>query len=124
MQWKKNGSGVFTTLLIDALNGSAANLVGEITPGSIYAHIDQSLGSWGQRPIFKTNVTKFISLRSVQPSIALEDLKLITKLFPIKGEEFQLDPTYEPERTEQDNKGIPEPIEENVEKFGILQKIQ
>lgn len=60
-------SGVFTTLLVDALSGSAANLVGEITPGSIYAHIDQSLGPWEQRPIFKTNVRSFTSLRSVQP---------------------------------------------------------
>jgi uncharacterized caspase-like protein len=44
------GSGVFTSLLVDALNGAAANLVGDITPGSVYAHIDQSLGPWAQRP--------------------------------------------------------------------------
>ena len=25
---------------------------GDITPGSIYAHIDQSLGAWEQRPLF------------------------------------------------------------------------
>lgn len=29
------GSGVFTWLLVDALNGAAANLVGEVTPGSV-----------------------------------------------------------------------------------------
>ena len=35
-----NGAGgVFTNLFIDALNGAAANLLGEVTPGSIYAHI-------------------------------------------------------------------------------------
>lgn len=34
---EEKGSGVFTTLLIDALNGSASNLIGDITPGSIYA---------------------------------------------------------------------------------------
>ena len=56
---EEKGSGVFTTLFVDAMNGSASNLVGDITPGSIYAHIDQSLGSWEQRPIFKTNVTSF-----------------------------------------------------------------
>ncbi len=39
------GSGVFTSLLVDALSGAAANLVGDITPGSVYAHIDQSLGN-------------------------------------------------------------------------------
>jgi uncharacterized caspase-like protein len=32
--------GLFTSLLVDALGGAAANLLGEITPGSVYAHID------------------------------------------------------------------------------------
>jgi len=73
-----NGSGVFTSLLVDALNGGAANLLGDITPGSIYAHIDQSLGAWEQRPIFKTNVKAFTSLRKVAPPIQLSDLKQIS----------------------------------------------
>lgn len=55
---EENARGLFTTLLVDALNGSAANLTGDITPGSIYAHVDQSLGGWEQRPVFKTNVKK------------------------------------------------------------------
>ena len=109
-----NGSGVFTTLFIDAMNGSASNLVGDITPGSIYAHIDQSLGSWEQRPIFKTNVTTFTTLRKVQPPITLLDMKRITELFPIKGQEFKLDPSFEPE--------IENPNEENMAKFKLLQK--
>jgi len=50
---EENGSGVFTSLLIDALNGAAGNLVGDVSPGSIYAHIDQSLGSWDQRPVLE-----------------------------------------------------------------------
>ena len=77
---EENGSGVFTSLLVDALSGGASNLVGDITPGSVYAHIDQSLGPWEQRPIFKTNVRSFTSLRKVQPPIALADLKQITEL--------------------------------------------
>ena len=112
---EKDNSGVFTNLLIDALSGSAANLVGEVTPGSVYAHIDQSLGPWEQRPIFKTNVKNFITLRTVQPPISLSDLKRITELFKEKGVEFALDPSYEPDS---DN-----PIEENNEKFAILQKL-
>jgi uncharacterized caspase-like protein len=72
---EQNGSGVFTSLLVDALSGAAANLVGEVTPGSVYAHIDQSLGPWEQRPVFKTNVKSFVSLRRVQPPIALSDLR-------------------------------------------------
>ena len=78
---EENGSGVFTSLFVDAMNGSASNLVGDVTPGSIYAHIDQSLGSWEQRPIFKTNVTRFTTLREVQPPISLEDLKYFYPTF-------------------------------------------
>jgi Caspase domain len=91
-----NGSGVFTGLLVDALNGSAANLVGAITPGSIYAHIDQSLGPWEQRPVFKTNVKSFVSLRTVQPPIPTTELRRLAELFPVAGHEFKLDPTFEP----------------------------
>lgn len=112
---EENGSGVFTTLFVDAMNGSASNLVGDITPGSIYAHIDQSLGSWKQRPIFKTNVTGFTTLRKVQSPIALQDLKMIISLFPNKGENFMLDPTYEP------TSDVANSV--NVEKFKILQKL-
>jgi len=111
---EENNSGVFTTLFVDAMNGSASNLVGDITPGSIYAHIDQSLGSWDQRPIFKTNVKNFITLRKVQPSISLPDLKKITELFPTSDGEFKLDPEFEPESEN--------PVKEKTEKFAILQK--
>jgi hypothetical protein len=111
---EENGSGVFTTLFVDAMNGGASNLVGDITPGSIYAHIDQSLGDWEQRPIFKTNVRSFTTLRKVQPPISLEDLKQLTTLFPAKGNEFYLDPSFEPESES--------PNEENVAKFKLLQK--
>ncbi|MDO5968873.1 caspase family protein [Flavivirga aquimarina] len=111
-----NGSGVFTTLLVDALSGGAANLMGKITPGSVYAHIDQSLGPWQQRPLFKTNIENFISLRNVQPSIALNDLMQITSLFKEKGSEFQLDPSYEPTRDEA--------ITKNTKKFAILQRYE
>jgi len=118
---EENGRGVFTTLLVDALSGSAANLTGDITPGSVYAHIDQSLGEWEQRPVFKTNVKQFVSLRKVTPPITLEDLRRITEFFPSPGFEFKLDPTFEPEMKGRD-KGMPEPNAENTEKFAVLQK--
>lgn len=110
---EENGSGVFTTLLVDALGGAGANLVGDITPGSVYAHIDQALGSWEQRPVFKTNVKSFVSLRKVQPPIALADLQRLVQLFPHAGFQFDLDPSYEPES--------PAPVKENTEKFAVLQ---
>lgn len=117
-----NESGVFTSLLVDALAGSASNLVGDITPGSVYAHVDQSLGPWAQRPMFKTNVKRFISLRSVTPPIRLEDLRRIVEFFPDADDRFQLDPSYEPERSPDDEKkDIPPPDPEHTAIFAILQ---
>jgi len=116
-----NGSGVFTSLFVDALNGGAANLLGDITPGSIYAHIDQSLGAWEQRPIFKTNVKAFTSLRKVAPPIQLSDLKQITALFKTPSYEFPLDPSFEPQPPAPNHGIVPDPA--NNIKFAILQKL-
>lgn len=118
---EENGGGVFTSLLVDALNGSAANLLGDITPGSVYAHIDQSLGSWEQRPVFKTNVKNFVSLRKVQEAIPLTELRRIAEFFPHPGAEFALDPSFEPEMKGR-SKGMPPPDPQNVAIFAILQK--
>ena len=95
-----NGGGVFTGLLTDALDGAAADLMGQITPGSVYAHIDQSLGTWSQRPISKTNIKRFVSLRQTEPPISLGDLRRIANLFPGPGFQFQLKPSYEPEHAD------------------------
>ena len=118
---EENGRGVFTTLLVDALHGGAANLTGDITPGSIYAHVDQSLGAWEQRPIFKTNVRQFVSLRKVNPPISLDDLRRITEFFPQRGFEYKLHPTFEPELKGRDP-GMPPPDPENTRKFALLQR--
>lgn len=113
---EKNGSGLFTTLFVDALNGGAANLLGDVTPGAVYAHIDQSLGPWNQqRPLFKTNVTTFTSLKTVQPSISLDTLKKLRAYFSDPGFELQLDPSFEPESDS--------PKEENTEILADLQEM-
>lgn len=112
---EENGSGVFTTLLVDALYGGAANLVGDVTPGSVYAHIDQSLGPWEQRPVFKTNVKEFVSLRRNNSPIGLENLRALTELFSDYTEELKLNSTFEPTAKDAD--------EDNCRKFAILQKL-
>lgn len=120
-----NGAGVFTTLLVDALGGAAANLVGDVTPGGVYAHVDQSLGPWAQRPVFKTNVKRFVSLRKVQPPLELVELRRLAEFFPTAGFQFALDPTFEPERHESwepGAKGIPEPNPDHVAIFKVMQK--
>lgn len=118
------GAGVFTNLFVDALEGAAANLVGDVTPGSIYAHIDQSLGPWAQRPVFKTNVKTFVSLRKAAPPIPLADLQALATHFPSAGYQLQLDPSYEPERSEEqkNNPDIPAPDPAKTAIFATLQR--
>lgn len=110
---EQNNSGVFTSLFIDGLNGSAANIVGDVTPSSVYTHIEQSLGSWSQRPVFKANVKRFVTLCKVPPLLELSELRRITELFPHAGYEHQLKPSYE--GTETDN-------EEHFDNFRLLSK--
>lgn len=123
METLGGGAGVFTSLLVDALNGAAANLVGDITPGSVYAHIDQSLGPWAQRPVFKTNVKTFVSLRRAEPPIALVHLQALTTHFPTPVYKLPLDPSFEPERSQEqlEDESIPNPDPEKMATFKILQ---
>ena len=112
-----NGHGLFTNLLLDALRGGAADLRGHITPGGVYSYVDQALGPWEQRPVFKTNVTRFTSLRTINPPVALEILRKIIEYFPTPEQEFPLDPTYE-----YTNKDVA--IKDNVTILKNLQKFE
>lgn len=111
-----NGAGIFTSLLVDALQGGASDLRGFITPGSLYSYVDEALNAWEQRPVFKTNVSRFTHLRRIEPPIPESILRKIGEYFTSPEEEFQLDPSYE--FTSES------PIEEHVEIFKNLQKYQ
>lgn len=121
-----NGHGVFTNLLLNALQGGAADLRGHISPGGVYAYIDQALGTWQQRPVFKTNVTRFTSLRTISPQVPLATLKNIIEYFPTPEHEFSLDPSYEDTNAIKVEHAVIEPYAkpENVAVFKNLQKLQ
>lgn len=111
-----NGSGIFTSLVVDALKGGAADIRGNITPGSLYAYVDEALGAWEQRPMFKTNVSSFTPLRQIAPKIPLKTIRKITTYFSTPDAEHSLNPSYED--TE------PSAIDNNVKIFKDLQKFQ
>ena len=121
-----NGHGVFTNLLLDALQVGAADLRGHISPGGVYAYIDQALGAWEQRPVFKTNVTRFTSLRTINPQVPLDVLRKIIKYFPKPQDEFKLNPSYEDTNDKNIKHDIVEPYAkpDNVSVFKNLQKLQ
>lgn len=117
------GGGVFTNLVVDALRGGAADVLGRITPASVYAYIDQTLGAWGgQRPVYKANVDEFIVLRKVPPKVPEVTIRQLPKWFKDASSVFKLDPTYEEDRANVDlGDEIPMPIDEHVQIFKQLQ---
>jgi hypothetical protein len=66
------------------------------------------------------NIKQFVSLRKVNPSIELTDLRKLKEFFPGKGHHFQLDPSFEPERSGAEK--IVPPNKKNNEIFAVLQK--
>jgi uncharacterized caspase-like protein len=121
-----NGRGVFTNLLIEGLKGGAADIRGHISPGGLYAYIDQALGAHEQRPVFKTNVTEFVELRSITPQVSLGTLRKIITYFTQPTDTFKLDPSFEDSNTMEEQHDVIEPYadENNVKIFKDLQKMQ
>ena len=111
-----NGSSIFTELVVDALRGGAADLGGHVTPGAVYSYVDRALGAWDQRPVFKTNVTQFISLRHVPAPVPLAILRKLPEYFSGATDEHGLDPTYE------ETSGVSSPTKAAV--FKELQKME
>lgn len=93
-----NDQGVFTTILLDGLSGSSADICGRITPAALYTHVDQTLGPWEQRPMYRANVQTFVTLRQVTPKIPLDVLRRLPTYFPDATYQFPLDPSFEPDR--------------------------
>jgi Caspase domain len=116
------GHGIFTGLLLDGLRGTSADVCGRITPASVYSLIDQTLGPWKQRPIYKANVQTFVTLRQVSPKVPLDVLRRLATYFPKAADQFALDPSFEPDR-----ENIPEHLRhlpvnpDNVRVFKELQ---
>ena len=75
------GTVFLLVILIDSLSGSGADICGRITSASVYAQVDQILGPWKQRPIYKNNIRNFISLREVTPRVPLEVLRRLPMYF-------------------------------------------
>lgn len=121
-----NGHGLFTSLLIEALCGSAADITGYITPGGIYAYIDKALGPWEQRPVFKTNVTRFTPLRKVTPQVDISIIRRICTYFPSEDAEMPIDPSFEPTNSLDVMHEVIQPYAnpDNTKIFSDLQKLE
>lgn len=115
--------GVFTDLIIQGLKGGAADISGNITPASLYSFVDQSLGAWEQRPVFKTNISQFLPLRTIQPKVSKDILRKLSQYFECPTDEYKLDPSYEYTNTREEIHEVIEPYANpsNVKIFKELQ---
>lgn len=118
--------GIFTDLLIQGLKGGAADIGGNITPASLYSFVDQSLGAWHQRPVFKTNISQFLPIRTIEPKVPKSILRKISLYFNNPTDSFLLDPSYEYTNSPNIPHNILEPyaIQENVKIFKELQMLE
>lgn len=91
-----DGRGLFTGILTDALRGGAADIRGHVTPASAYNYVEQRLGTWDQRPVFHTNVTRFSPIRRCNPVVTDDSIRELLRFFPTPDYAFPLDPSYEP----------------------------
>ena len=89
------GGGLFTSLVVDALSGGAADVLGAVTATSIYSYVEAALGAWDQRPLFKSHVAQLVPLRNCEPPIDRALLRRLPALFPLPAEDIPLDPSYE-----------------------------
>ena len=117
--------GIFTKLLISALSGGASDILGKITIASVYSYVDQVMGVWGQRPLFKANISTLISLRDCKPCVPLQELRMLRRDFPTPEFDFKLDPSYEPNKSDPEFAAVVGPRNSKHENiFKRLQKFR
>lgn len=93
---EQGGHGLVTSMVSDALRGGAADVCGNVSVAGVYAYVDQRLGPWDQRPLFKSHVSTLIPLRKCKPEIDLSILRALPQRFESPDYKLPLDPSYEP----------------------------
>ncbi len=93
---EKNGNGLFTALLLEALRGGGADVLGDVTVAGIYNYVDKALGPLQQRPVFKSHISELNTIKKQKPQISEKKLKHLLKLFPDIDDRYKLTPAHEP----------------------------
>lgn len=90
-----NDHGVFTSLVLNALHGGAADVLGNVSAAGVYALAEQALGAWDQRPMYKSHASRLMPIRKCEPGVPLHTLRRLTDIFPDPTATLPLDPSYE-----------------------------
>lgn len=92
---ESEGHGLFTWLVLNALRGGAADVRGRVSAASVYAYVEQVLGPWDQRPLYKSHANTLSPIRCCEPAVPDSILRNIPTHFPAADSQYQLDPSYE-----------------------------
>lgn len=108
MAGEAGGYGVFTRLVVEALRGAAADVRGYVSAASIYAHVEQALGHWDQRPAYKSHAYRLPPVRRCVPTVQDELLRLLPMpgMFPKADAPHQMAPSYESTHPSADPKHV------------------
>ncbi|MGA8088658.1 MAG: caspase family protein [Terracidiphilus sp.] len=109
------GRSIFTSLLLTALKGAAADIRGHVSAASIYAFVEQSLGAFDQRPLYKSYAVRLSPVRRCNPEVPDQLLRELVSFFPTPEYRFRLNKTYE----HTDPSAIPEHVQV-FDKFKIF----
>lgn len=87
--------GVFTELLIGALQGGAADVRGRVSAASVYAYAEQALGAWEQRPMYKSHADSLAPIRLCTPRVPDLLLRELPEIFATPDSVHPMNPSYE-----------------------------
>ena len=83
----------FTELLIEGLDGAAADVNGEIHAAALFEYAAPIFGANEQGPVFKGHYHALDPLRTVEPEIPLDIVRSLVEHFPIGTSEVVLSAT-------------------------------
>lgn len=89
------GQGAFTRLLLEGLEGAAADHLGAVTSQSLFAFASRAFGAWDQRPVLKSYVTKSSSIRSCAPWLDPDLLRHLPDYFDAPDARHLMTPDHE-----------------------------
>lgn len=97
-------NGIFTSLILEALDGGAMDILGNVTTSSVYDYVVKSLHPDIQKPILKANIQNPVILRVNKPPLTADELVYLVTLFKNPFMELPLNPRYEEDKHHAEDK--------------------
>lgn len=92
---ESDGHGAFTRLLLEGLEGAAADHIGRVSALSLYDFASRAFGAWEQRPVFKAHLERPSVLRVCKPPIDPDLLRQLPTHFATADTRLALSSAHE-----------------------------